>query len=551
LHKPVIHKDAVDVLQRPSFNGKQGQSTAGTHVFPNQSGPPSGREYLDVATGSKLHMLLPATKSNVNLCKTLLTLGILGYPAPHIVSWGKEDDAKDLLGGGSHFAKITGVLEYINDEKRRDQQDFDDELVVMIDSYDIWFQLPVEVLISRYRAIVADDDERVARRMGRAFDREDIHANIVFGAGKRCSPNQIHTLACYPIPESPLPMGLHGGNTDTLMGRNQYSSFRTRYLNSGYMMGPIGAMRPLLERAKVKLDECANRTGASFDNGSGDSDYCYHGSDQSIFVEMHGEQEFHREVMRRHHRSGMDDYLDRVISNRAGSRTPPSHIQNAPIEDFLNPAFTHQAASDTYLPDKPFEFGITLDYWSLLGHQTSNAEYDTRYIRHDAALEPQVGDQGMFDCPAKAQMPDDLPIEAPGLFLEDAQKNSWRSIPLYTEICVGTVQVVAGGAVGQDVVAWTLTGASGGEAKGWSGTAERGNTHGCCVVDELGGTVPEERGKGAVSRRRRPVAGGMTTSSARRSAASHCISCLARRDCALYKRPRDLQKLRTLANSME
>ncbi|KAJ6447201.1 dihydroorotate dehydrogenase [Purpureocillium lavendulum] len=369
-------------------------------------------------------------------------MAILDYPDPHIVSWGQEDEAQNLLGGGSHFAKITGVLEYINDGERRKQNGFDDELIIMIDSYDIWFQLPVEVLIARYDAIVAGDDARVAHRMGRAFSREGIHSNIVFGGGKRCSPNQIHTLACYPVPDSPLPMDIHGGNTDTLMGRNIHSSFRTRYLNSGYMMGPVGAMRPLLEKAKEKLEECANRTAALFDNGSRDSDHCYHGSDQSIFVEMYGEQEFHREVMRRHHRNAMDDYLDSIVSGRAGARPPPSQILDAPVDDFLKPAFTHQQNNDTYLPGKPFEFGIALDYWSVLGHQTSNAEFDTRYILHNKPLQPQIGQQGIFDCPARAYMPDDLPERAPVLVPDDDNKNSWDSIPLYTEICVGTVPVM-------------------------------------------------------------------------------------------------------------
>ncbi|PNY27161.1 Uncharacterized protein TCAP_02911 [Tolypocladium capitatum] len=405
---------------------------------------PSGRPFMGSVADAKtkLHILLPATHSNVNLCKTLLTMTILGYPSPHIVSWGARDDAKDLLGGGSHFAKITGVLDYINDEARRRQPGFDEELVFMIDSYDIWFQLPVEVLLARYKAIIADEKARVAHRMGRAFAIEGIQSPVIFGAGKRCGPNQIHTMACYSVPDSPLPMDLHNGNTDTLMGRNMFSSFRARYLNSGYMIGPIGAVRPVLEKAKEKLQECSERTGAWFDNGSRDSDYCYHGSDQSIFVEMFGEQEFHREVMRRHHRTSLDGWLDSFISGRPGSRPAPSQIQDAPVDDSLNPAFTHQQQDATYLPGKPFEFGMGLDYWSLLGHQTSNAEFDSRYVRHDQALGPQVGELGMFDCPARAPMPDDLPAYAPVLDPSHGEPGRWEAMPLYTEICVGSVPVM-------------------------------------------------------------------------------------------------------------
>ncbi|CAM1511737.1 Fc.00g092500.m01.CDS01 [Cosmosporella sp. VM-42] len=388
----------------------------------------------------KTHIIMPATGSNVNFCKTLLGLAILGYPTPHIVAWG--DDANDggLLGGGSHFAKITRTLEYINDENRRKQPGFDDELIFMLDSYDIWFQLPYETLIRRYDAIVQEENERVAHRMGRAWAAEGIESPIIFGGGKRCGPNQLHTLACYPIPESPLPEDTYGGNTDSLMGRNQYSSFRTRYLNSGYMIGPIGKMRPVLEKAAEKLHQCIHRTDAWWDNGWHDSDFCYRGSDQSIFVEMHGEQEFHREVMRRHYRTRLDDWLDKFSPGRAGAMPPPTQIWTTNVFDRLNPAFPHQEEDPSYLEGKPFEHGIAIDYWSLLGHQTSNAEWDHRYIRHNEPLEDQIGKQGMWDCTPKARPVDDLPLGGVLDMLPSGQ--NWSNLPLYTEICVGTVPVM-------------------------------------------------------------------------------------------------------------
>ncbi|KJZ75840.1 hypothetical protein HIM_04664 [Hirsutella minnesotensis 3608] len=309
-----------------------------------KSSYPSASRLAGWRASRKLHILLPAIHSDVNLCKTLLTLTILGYPNPHIIAWGAQDGQNGLRGGGSHFAKMTSGLDYINDPE-------DDEPVFMIDSYDIWFQLPVEGIGSR----------------------------VIFGCGKRCAPNQMHAVACHPVPESPLPMDLRRGSTDTLLGRNLYSNFRTRYLNSGYVLGAVGAVRPVLERAMEKLEQCSQRTMVDFDNGSGGSDKCYQGSDQSIFAEMFGEQKIHREVARRRHRTLIDDW--------------PYHA--------------------SYTLGKSLEFGIGLDYWSLLGHQTANAEYDSRYIRHAEPLAPQVGDVGMFDCAAKAPMPRDLPREAP------------------------------------------------------------------------------------------------------------------------------------------
>ncbi|KAK6449473.1 hypothetical protein FP744_10005723 [Trichoderma asperellum] len=400
---------------------------------------------LSLTADRKIHILLPATKSNVNFCKTLLTMTILGYPSPIIIAWEDKDQAKGLLGGGSHFAKITRTLDYINDPVRRSQPGFDDELVFMLDAYDIWFQLPLNILLSRYDAIIEEENARVAHRMGRAYNNEGISSKIVFGAGKRCAPNLLNSVSCYPVPESPLPNDIYGGNTDTLIGINQWASFRTRYLNSGYTIGPVGEMRRVLERALEKLKECQNRKGASFDDESGASDFCYHGSDQSIFVEMFGEQEYYREVMRRHHRTGMDDVLDKVVPGRAGSKPPPTDVQQAPVNDRLEPEFTHQRYNKTHLPDKPFEFGIALDYWSLLGHQTSNALTDARYIRHSRLLKPQVGKQGKFECvPKTDRLP--LPLDLPGNqqlpWLAGSLPNEWETMPLYTEICIGTVPVM-------------------------------------------------------------------------------------------------------------
>lgn len=370
---------------------------------------------------------------------------ILDYPSPMIVAWGAQDHADGLLGGGSHFAKITSTLDYINDPVRRNQTGFDNELILMLDAYDIWFQLPLDILLSRYKTILKEESARVAHRMGRAFHNEGIRPQVVFGAGKRCAPNLLNSVSCYPVPESPLPEDLFGGNTDTLLGTSPWSSFRTRYLNSGYIMGPVGEVRRILERAVKKLEECQNRKGASFDDGTGASDFCYHGSDQSIFVEMFGEQEYYREIMRRHYRTGIDAMLDKIVPGRAGSKPPPTDVQNAPILDRLDPAFPHQQYNKTHLPDKPFEFGIALDYWSLLGHQTSNAVTDARYIHHDLPLQPQIGKQKVFDCTPRADLltlPKDLPPGQTLPWLAGFQPNRWETIPLYKDICTGTIPVM-------------------------------------------------------------------------------------------------------------
>lgn len=307
----------------------------------------------------------------------------------------------------------------------------------MIDAYDIWFQLRPEVLISRYRSINAKANERLRQRLGRAIENEGIEQTIVFGAGKRCAPNQIHTVACYPVPDSPVPMDTYGNNTDKPVGRNRYTNHRQRYLNSGYIIGPVRDMRKMFERANKTL---ATAQGHSeWDNGSMSSYRIYGGSDQSIFNRMLGEQEFQREVMRRRHLTSMD----RI---RGLAKFQPYHLEGILIEDPLNPPFTHEPA--TPKPGRPDEFGMGLDYFSDLGHQTMNANEDARYITRNSGIADQVGKQRLFECPSRATeaLPDDIRASRPPFAALHNDKavdaTGWADVALFTNICMDTIPVM-------------------------------------------------------------------------------------------------------------
>jgi hypothetical protein len=190
---------------------------------------------------------------------------------------------------------------------------------------DIWFQLRREVLIERYHAVNDAANERLLQRLGSAVHAEGLEQTIIFGSGKRCAPNQVQTIGCYPVPESPLPKDTYGNNTDTSLGRNPWYSLRQRWLNSGFIMGPKGDMRALFKRAAQKAKE--TQRNMPNDDGSHGSDYMYHGSDQALFAVIFGEQEYQREVMRRRHHSIKDD-----IKGRGG--TPKaSYIFHTRVDD--------------------------------------------------------------------------------------------------------------------------------------------------------------------------------------------------------------------------
>ena len=384
------------------------------------------------AIDQKLHILIPASSPGVELCKTLLSAAILDYPTPTLLAWNETFHNPHQMNGGAHMAKIAAVLDHLN----AFSADQDEELVFMFDAYDIWFQLPRSVLLQRYNRIMTEGNRHLEEKYKGAAQKEGIKQSIIFGAGKKCAPNQVHTIACYPIPQSPLPEDLYGGNTDTTIGRNEHYSHRQRYLNSGYLIGPVAKVRQVFTAAAAKVERHIEPDPE--DNGSGQSHHLYSGSDQSIFATLFGEQEYNREVKRR-----------RLVpyNNARNRKAAQSGIVDAlqPYEpDILNPPFTHEIPS--YDPNLSREFSIGLDYFSDLGHQTVNSELDARFLYYNSSLEDQIFGQSRFDCPSR--LPTDLPPDI--LSSTPIPQNldlglpplHWQQIPLYSHLCTGTIPVM-------------------------------------------------------------------------------------------------------------
>lgn len=297
-----------------------------------------------------------------------------------------------------------------------------------------------EVLIERYHSVNEAANKRLLQRLGSAVDAEDLKQTIIFGSGKRCAPNQVQTIGCYPVPDSPLPHDVYGNATDSSLGRNLWYSLRQRWLNSGFIMGPKRDLRALFQRAAEKAKE--TQRNMEFDDGSHGSDYMYHGSDQALFAVIFGEQEFQREVMRRRHYSVKDK-----IRGRAG-KPEPNHIYNTLIDDPLNPKFPHQPAEPK--EGKPDEFGIGLDYFSDFIQQTVNSEEDSKYIVYRDDIHEQVSqNRETFDCPSRVtgQLPDDIlhggqPFADIKTDQQGSKADDWTQLALYTNICLNKIPIM-------------------------------------------------------------------------------------------------------------
>lgn len=94
----------------------------------------------------RLAIVLPADHSSHELCKVISSIIALGYPAPVIVNWNATPTVEDGNIGASQLQKITSTLNFLDwATGGRASSEFaldDGDLVMMLDAYDVWMQLP-------------------------------------------------------------------------------------------------------------------------------------------------------------------------------------------------------------------------------------------------------------------------------------------------------------------------------------------------------------------------------------------------------------------------
>lgn len=77
---------------------------------------------------ARLHLLVPATSTNPDLCKLLLSAQILGYPTPVLINYG-DHEAWDAY--VQHLGKVEGILQYLDQLETSDE--YAEDLVLIID----------------------------------------------------------------------------------------------------------------------------------------------------------------------------------------------------------------------------------------------------------------------------------------------------------------------------------------------------------------------------------------------------------------------------------
>lgn len=228
------------------------------------------------AASPQFHFLLPATASNVNFCKLLLSAAVTGYPNPILLGWQGHGQYN---GSESHLFKISETLAYLDDLPPSS----DNDLVLVLDAYDIWLQLRPDVLIKRYYTAIEKANNRLKEEgiHSAEYGGAKVQQSILFGPDKICWPEDKRRAACWAVPESSLPADVFGPATDSWTVPN-----RPRWLNSGTIMGPAKDMRDMFA---ATMDVVRRK----FDDA-----YTLRNSDQYYFQEMWAEQEVGRLMLR-------------------------------------------------------------------------------------------------------------------------------------------------------------------------------------------------------------------------------------------------------------
>lgn len=344
---------------------------------------------------------MPASHEDVNLCKVILSAGVLGYPTPRLLNWNHTFNDSGLVEGGSHIGKITGGLAFLESL----DSSHDDDLVIMVDGYDIWFQLGPQVLLDRYHAINARANARLQEEFGRHVTRASISQSIVFSCQKRCWPWSLTDAPCSEVPQSDLPKDIYGPFTDMSTDERPYEYLRQRFLNSGDAIGPVGALRKVFRAADKQA-----RNDSNF------------GSDQHIFSQMFGEQEKQRNVLKQ----------------RVNSWT-------SILSDWL-PGVKSSAG---LLDDPVMEFGIGVDYGAEMGLPTVFAEDDTEWLTFSdgAAVKQAQVSRNIPPSKGDLQLQADIAHGSRPFAIFDGSDQatsdlSWSNVSLLTNVYTGIVPAI-------------------------------------------------------------------------------------------------------------
>lgn len=258
------------------------------------------------------HLVLSALEHDRDFCKTTLSAMIMNYPPPTIINVFDRPDKKPEW----EREKLKGMLVYLEDQKSVK----DDDLVMLVDGRDTWFQLPSEIMIRQYMHAVEDSNRRTKRNFGRAYTQ-----TIMFGAKKTCDGEDTE---CSYMSSSILPRDVYRAGKGL---SDQMLLSPATFLNADMVMGPVKSLR-ILFGAAAKMFEDKNISTTL----------------QSVMSTLFAEQMLAREIIRRKTQPMALQIFDRLTEKLTG------------LDDYA------EVRNIELQTDRQYEFSIGLDYTHAL-----------------------------------------------------------------------------------------------------------------------------------------------------------------------------------------
>lgn len=373
---------------------------------------PSGNRSLSVGGDRRLRLFMLADSPHIDLCKSIMSAVAAGYPAPILLNWGGEFNRPKWHLAGSHAAEVDSFLSVIQDLlARAEGEDGDvhqDDLAVLVDAHDVWFQLPPSALIQRYHQLNLEADARVHRQwesaqgLAAGFPVAPPRQSIVTTMAKNCRPRS----------ES-RPPSRYGKGTDRVLAMplqpaRDYGAVKPRCLDNGMIMGTMGALRDALTRAKAQAGAASHRGRRIF-------------RDQALFGQVLADQETWRDWMR-----GLGAAWNGTASENDLSKLP-RHVRRI------------AAAS---MAGERFEYGIGLDYHFGTVPRAFSAHDDGAFVKINdkEALKAESARAGV---PHGQVRVDGVPRELAQADVGPKQLDDtvWGDVPLYTDLRSGVTPV--------------------------------------------------------------------------------------------------------------
>lgn len=281
---------------------------------------------------------------------------LLNYPPPTAVNFRQTF----LSPGHKERQTLYGIRQYLENE----EMVHDEDLLLIVDGQDTWFQLPSDVIVSQYEAVVENANARLLKKYGLDEEkRQKFFQTIVFGAGKACEGDD---MACKYAPRSILPNDLYSSHEE---GRTE--DMPATFLNSKAVMGPAKDLRTFFDAALTKYEKMNSEKQTV----------------QSVLATMFGEQQLRRDAALTRNKSAISK-LREWVGNTAEEQVAAEHrLEDANVTIHPNTKYEYSIGLDyTYTLFQPLSYA-TLDELVPLVHGNST---DLAKYRHPKSLTPQL-----------------------------------------------------------------------------------------------------------------------------------------------------------------